>query len=226
MSGRFVGYLVLKMKTAIILPKVVHLSFPNRKEMSLSLCRTQEHYEAADPRLREKYFSWEVFLDAFSDSEGKISYFSFWSGFNFPGQSYLAFLEKFGSDLSPREEFVRDAVLSAVDPSDPFYVIGTLEGAAGTILHESLHALYHVDPIYRRDAIGVVLEMDHTVREKIKDGLSVLGYGENVLHDEIQAYMGSGAEEELARRFGLTTLDCSTQCPPFKSLVSRHLAQS
>ena len=212
------------MTIELALPGVVHLSFPNRKEMTLSLCRAQEHYEAADSRLRGKYFTWETFLDSFAADDGKIDYFSFWSGFNFPGIAFHSFLELFHHDLSRREKAVADAVAGVVDTRKPFYVIGTLEGATDTIRHEILHALYHVDEGYRREAVGLVLDMDHGVRRKVRDGLESLGYGENVIDDETQAYLGSGGEDELGRRFGMTDTDSRTQCPPFRALAERYLA--
>lgn len=212
------------MKAELALPGVVHLSFPSRKEMTLSMCRAQEHYEAASDLLRGKYFSWETFLDSFADDDGKVDYFSFWSGFNFPGDAYQSFIDLFHHDLSRRERAVKAAVEAAADTRAPFYVIGTLDGATETIRHELLHALYHVNKGYRREAVSLVLDMDHRVRQKIHNGLTGLGYGENVIHDEIQAYLGSGGVDELNRRFGMTESDSLNQCPPFRDLAARHLA--
>lgn len=212
------------MDTTVISPGVVHLSFPNRKELTLSLCRVQEFYEAANEQLRGKYFSWEAFVDAFSDNDGKISYFSFWSGFNFPGASYLAFLDAFRADLTDREKRVREEILRAVVGGSPFYVIGTLNGAEETLRHETLHALYHINDSYRMEAEGLVLGMDHEPRSRMREGLVILGYGDNVLRDEIQAYLGSGDEKELNQRFGFTPGECDSLCPPFRSLANRFLS--
>lgn len=214
------------MDITVVLPGVVHLSFPNRKEMTLSLCRAQEFYEASDERLRGRHFTWEAFVDAFTDDEGKISYFSFWSGFNFPGTSYSKFLDAFKLDLSDRETRVMEAVTSSVDMNGSFYVIGTLAGAEDTFRHETLHALYHVDDAYRTEATGLVLNMDHGVRTRMREGLARLGYGDNVIYDEIQAYLGSGGTEELARRFGLTPSESAGQGAPFQELAGRFLPRN
>lgn len=206
-----------------ILPGVAHLSFPNRKEMTLSLCRAQEYYEAASEALRGKYFSWESFLDSFVDSGGNVSYFSFWSGFNLPGETYLEFLTEFSSDLSRREMAVREAVIGVVDPSRAFYVIGTLDGAVGTLNHEMLHALFHVNDSYRDNALELVSKLNQGIDGKLRKGLSELGYGGNVMADEIQAYLGCGEPDELLRRFDLSLSDCETHCAPFRDLASGFL---
>lgn len=191
--------------------------------MTLSLCRAQEFYEASQEKLRGKYFSWETFIDAFTDDGGAIGYFSFWSGFNFPGSTYSIFLETFQDDLSERERLVSEEVKKSVDTKAAYYVIGTLEGAVDTVQHEILHALYHVDASYRKEAVGLVLDMDHGVRTSMAKGLAQLGYGDNVTYDEIQAYLGSASHDELRLRFGLSEGDCSRQCPPFRTLALKFL---
>ncbi len=191
--------------------------------MTLSLCRAQEFYEAAQDHIRGKYFSWEEFLDSFMDEAGLIKYFSFWSGFNFPGDTYLKFFELFQDDLSKRERKVRETVDGQVNTASPFYVIGTLNGAEDTIRHELLHALFHVCPEYKRRAENLVESMESPLKDNISRKLSAMGYGENVIADEIQAYCSSGSREELFTRFGITEGDEARICPPFRTLAEEFL---
>ncbi len=194
--------------------------------MTLSLCRAQEFYEAGQNHIRGRYFSWETFIDAFSDDDGKISYFSFWSGFNLPGQVYLNFLSTFRGDLSEREARVRNAVFGVVDSATPFYIIGTLEDSSDTLKHELLHALYHVNPEYRILADRLVDSVNADTRRKMENGLRAFGYGDNVLRDEIQAYLGSGTMAELQDRFHLNAFECETCGAGFRELAEQYLAGS
>lgn len=205
-------------------PGTIHASFPNKKEMTLTLCRVQEYYESSHDHIRGKHFTWIDFIDTFTDERGRLDYFSFWSGFNFPGSSYLRFLQDFEGDLSAREDAFRRCVLSATGGRGNFYVIGTLEGAEATIKHELLHALYCVDSGYRQSADALLADLDGRTKAAFSLRLEQLGYGPNVLNDEIQAYLGSGGKDELDQRFGLELGLYDRYGGPFRDLATKHLA--
>ena len=63
---------------------ILQFSFDSQKELTLTFFRIQEYYESALTNIVGKKFSVFDFLNGYLDDAGKIDYFSFWSGFNFP----------------------------------------------------------------------------------------------------------------------------------------------
>lgn len=211
------------MRTVSPYPNVAQLFFPNRKELTITFCRAQEFYEAASDDIRGKHFTWETFLSTFADESGKLDYFSFWSGFNIPGEAFGRFLSHFGGELTSRETALRDAVFSTVDRSLPHYVIGAMEGAESTMRHEMAHALFHVSDSYRSGAIALVESLPLAIRTKMSEGLAKMGYSDGVHRDEMQAYLSTGEGGELQERFGLEDGETAAHRNDFSLLLAKHL---
>jgi hypothetical protein len=210
------------MISKIAYPNVVQLSFPNRRELTLTMCRPQEFYESDKEGIRGKYFDWERFIETFSDESGRLEYFAFWSGFNFPGEAFEGFLDVFRDNLSSREGRLAKEVFAKVDRSSPYYVIATLPNAEDTIRHEMAHALFCVNPSYRACSEALVSDVSVEVRDKMESGLKKLGYASNVYVDEIQAYLSTADDAELKKRFSLTHEESHREALPFQKNLLRH----
>lgn len=189
----------------------------------MTMCRPQEFYESSHHEIKGKHFDWEKFLEVFSDDNGRLDYFSFWSGFNFPGKVFETFLKVFENNLSRRERHLAKEVFLRVDRSRPYYVIATLPNSEDTIRHELAHALFCVNEEYRKKAEELVCELPLEVRDKIEIGLSGLGYSEDVHVDEIQAYLSTGSPEELKKRFALEVTSTTAETPKFRKLLGSVL---
>lgn len=192
----------------------------------MTMCRPQEFYESSHQDIKGKKFDWEKFLEVFSGEDGRLEYFSFWSGFNFPGRAFENFLQVFGDDLSRRERRLAKEVFARVDRTAPYYVIATLPSADETIRHELAHALFCVDPEYRKKAEEMVCDLPSEERDKMEAGLSALGYSADVHVDEIQAYLATGSPEELKKRFGLSSSQCEKLTPSFAELLASRLPEN
>lgn len=204
-------------------PNVIQFAFPNRRELTMTMCRPQEFYESAHAEIRGKKFDWEKFLEVFSDIDGRFEYFSFWSGFNFPGRSFEDFLKTFGEDLSRRERHLAKEVFSKVDRTLPYYIIATLPDATTTIRHEMAHALFCVDQGYKEKSEEMVNLVPMEERGKIESGLSKMGYTKEVHVDEIQAYLSTATPEELKKRFDLCAEKSDQLVPPFREMLASVL---
>jgi hypothetical protein len=204
-------------------PNVILLSFPNRRELTLTMCRPQEFYESDRSEIRGKYFDWEKFIESFSDESGRIEYFSFWSGFNFPGTAFEKFLEAFEGNLSSREGRLALEVFSKVDRSRPYYVIATLPNAADTIRHEMAHALFCVNQEYRKKVESLLASVSEDVLFKMESGLERMGYSSTVHPDEIQAYLSTASSAELKSRFNLAHPEIESSRPPFRETLEGFL---
>jgi len=205
-------------------PNVVQFSFPNRRELTMTMCRPQEFYESSNSEIKGKKFDWEKFLEVFSDDNGRLEYFSFWSGFNFPGNVFEKFLRVFENDLSRRERRLAKEVFARVNRGNPYYIIATLPSAEETIRHELAHALFCVDEEYKKSSEEGVFNLPLEIREKMESGLTALGYSSDVHVDEIQAYLSTGSPEELKKRFDLEWTKTSSVAEPFKNRLQQKLA--
>ncbi len=199
------------------------LSFPNRRELTLTMCRPQEFYESDRPEIKGKYFDWEKFIESFSDESGRLEYFSFWSGFNFPGSAFEKFLEAFEGNLSSREGRLAREIFSKIDRTKPYYVIAALPNATDTIRHEMAHALFCVNLEYRNRVEELLPSISEDVLCKMETGLKKMGYSSAVHPDEIQAYLSTATASELKTRFDLTLAESEKECPPFRHALEDFL---
>ena len=90
--------------------------------------------------------------------------------------------------------------------SDKFYLIGIDQSTGDDphlIYHEMAHALWFSDPSYKERMSTLIRKMDSSVKEKMIQKISDSGYGNNVLYDELQAYMATGLVSNMNRIKGI-----------------------
>jgi len=151
--------------------------------MYAAMMRFQEHYES--PKFRGKSFTHKEFNEWYKKKYGKN--YSGWVGFNFPGYVYRT-----ASDvmrLTKREK----AVAKVFDKCGrkKFYVIATIEDDA--LDHEIAHAMYYLDSRYRTQARAEAKKI--TASPLYKD-FKEMGYCDEVLEDELNAYLATGNPKE------------------------------
>ena len=203
-----------------IQPQILYLAFYTQKELTLTMCRVQEYYESAFLELNSVHFTWETFLDVCTTPDGEFNYFSFWSGFNVPSTAFLAFFSASPAyQYSTRELALYDTINAHVNIDEPFYVIATCVDQDAVLDHEIAHAMYSVDAKYRQAATALVEGLDAALRAQFSEVLSKLGYGANVITDEINAYLSTTSAEDLKHRF---KVDAWSAGQPFRELFSAH----
>lgn len=168
--------------------------------------RFQEFYESPNPAFRGHGFSLEEFQDwyAVNRPHGEFSYYTDWGGFNFPSYVVKRFTGKLFGPLSRKESWV----LSQLPRSNKrFYVIGTYQDGDGRnyIQHEVVHGLFYLYPGYAKKVTGIVQEYDFTA---FKRELRAMGYCEEVLIDEINAYLTTGLCPSLTGKDGSVVRRC------------------
>ena len=173
--------------------KVIRLSdtrmlieFPNRKEHTLSMFRLSEFSEGKEG-IKGCHFAIDEFLDAYSDKDGNITFFSFWDGFNVPMKQIHDFLLKFSkSELTKREKKVLKAVRTLP-------LNGTLitceKGDENTLKHELAHCKFADNIPYRNEVLDVVHSIDFHLKKKFEGYLKEMGYSNDVIIDETHAYI-------------------------------------
>jgi len=177
------------------------------------MCRPQEYYECDSSKLRNKVFTFEKLLDYYMDEDGYLQYFSIWSGFNIPSNVLEDFFSKF--DLSKREQKLYNVTRPYSDK--PYYFIATKKNDTDTIRHELVHAYYYLNPSYKQSANILVKHMRSDLRKALTAGLKEKGYANNVIVDEINAYMATSGTKYLRDEFELEV--SKKDVKPFEDLA-------
>jgi uncharacterized protein YqgQ len=180
-----------------IADKIFYLEFDNRYDMCMLFCRVQEFYESPNPNFRGQPFDMFDFMEWYSDKYGNgvFTYPSDWSGFNISSQVIESlyssgFLDKNKYDY---EMLVLHKELSRKVDGQTYYLIGTEKGDKTTLAHEVAHALYFLNDEYSHKMLLLNSEMPMKLHTKMCEYLLSIGYTNEVLYDEIQAYMATGS---------------------------------
>ena len=156
------------------------IEFETQEDLASSFCRFQEHYES--PEFKGKVFSSEEFHEHYERTRGR-KYSCDWAGFNVPDYIFDPFLRGQFCPLSESEAWIVDCVRNL---PRPFYLIGIVSGDDGTLGHEYSHGLYYLNSSYRSEVFGIISRVD---TKSIQEVLKGIGYREDVMVDEVQAYL-------------------------------------
>jgi hypothetical protein len=177
-----------------ILPRIYHLEFNSRKDLASTLMRFQEHYES--PRFKGECFELDEFIRWYkSTRHGKFSYFTDWSGFNFPSKTLAPFKKGEFKNISTREA----QVLELFKSGRKFYIIGTFKSQSkrldiSTKNHEIAHALFYLNPEYKKKVLKCLKNVNLNPIFKF---LKKEGYHPDVFLDEAHAYLMADSKDLL-----------------------------
>jgi hypothetical protein len=150
--------------------------------------------------MRQKFTVFDFLQEQMND-DGEIDYFSFWSGFNIPGHIITKWWTEGATlDSTPKEDELMRHIWDNVNMSDRFYVIGAEEKDLTTMNHEIAHALYYLNREYTHKMGDLVQEFMTKYKEDYDSMVAELlrmGYNEDVIDDEIQAYLSSEKKKDL-----------------------------
>jgi len=188
----------MEIKTRKILPKVLSLTFENCYELAMSFVRFQENYES--PEFRNKYFTLEEFMDYWAREQGKGSfdYPVRWSGFNIPGKILKDWVNHYGITEREKEEELLDKILTRYDFEElsDIYIVGVSKDSPNRkriVDHEVAHAMYTLYPKYKKSCSKLLTKLRSTpvgdlIYKGMEEELLKMGYCEEVIEDEMQAY--------------------------------------
>lgn len=182
--------------------RVFHLSFENQYDLAMHFLRVQEFYESPNDEFRNKIFTILDFMEWYSKDHGnKFTYTHDWSGFNVPSSVINKVYGTNGiQDINKYDKFmqkIRDLIRSTTDGK--YYLIGSCYNDSGTFSHEIAHATWYLDEDYRQAQIENINNLDPALREQIAKALVGMGYTDEVIDDETQAYMSTGLAQKLTK---------------------------
>lgn len=186
-------------------PKIFALVIKDDKLRARVFMRYQEFYESDSETFRGKGFKWYEYVKHYK-KKTKKDYFSYhedWAGYNIPCDSIESCMR-----VIPDMNFYDLIMFSVVDTirnlvgSENFYLIGVDQSNGedpSLIFHEVAHGLWFSSPIYKNKQTKNIERLEPNVRESLSKKISGMGYGENVVDDEIQAYLSTGVGDNMTR---------------------------
>lgn len=206
-----------------IIPKVYCLMYDTGYDLCMSFVRIQEFYES--PFYKGKYFTLEDFMDYWSLNfgEGCFDYTASWAGFNFPGkvlENWISVFESF-ENFREKENILIGKILrkSKFDLKD-IYIIGThkenkMKERKEIVEHELAHAMYYLYPKYKQSCNKLISTLKSTKWGMVKyeqtaGRLKDMGYCDDVIDDEIQAYWSTGNSKDSLLKFASSAVDTDT----------------
>ncbi|OGN06705.1 MAG: hypothetical protein A2750_03195 [Candidatus Yanofskybacteria bacterium RIFCSPHIGHO2_01_FULL_45_42] len=155
-----------------------------RQDLAATFMRFQEYYES--PVFRGRAFSADEFAAWYASELGAFTYCQDWAGFNIPSWVLEPFRNGGFDPLTDRENNLLNFFKNV---GGNFYIIGATsqdKECADTIKHEFVHGAFFTNGDYRRDVINCLNAHKPGV---VKVALREMGYGENVIEDETNAYL-------------------------------------
>ena len=199
-------------------PQIYSLTFDEKKDLIYHFMRWQEIYESAGENFRNKPFQLIDYIKwySFQHGTGNFDYYSHWAGFNIPGDIIKDFYPLI-TDKNDHDNFMfqiynyctRDA------GTDKIYLIGSRSGESVTLRHEVAHGLFYTNEQYKLESLHLVSQLPQDIYDKLEAELFYFGYCNEVINDEIQAFMATG----LGKRFG--EIDTKYQ-KPFIDLFNKY----
>lgn len=173
--------------------RLYELRFDDQHEMCMTFLRYQEFYES--PRYVGRKFTLAEFMSWYVKAQSKDGSFSYpkdWGGFNIP-VDIIGKVHAQGIDDPNHYDSLMFAVYRTISAQcDGAYLIGVTRGAQ-LDAHETTHAMFHIDDVYRNKVLGVLGEARH--RELVGNMKAILmnrGYAEVTTLDEVNAYVTTG----------------------------------
>jgi len=171
------------MKITKITNDIIRVHYQEQEALTRAFCRLQESWESPNEDFKERPFTLGEYRVWYTQEMGAWTYYTDWNGFNMPSDALKPFIEGLFDPLTVEEKELVDALRYR---EGFYYVIGTHDDD-DALPHELCHALYTTNEQYQEDMTEAVENLENT--ENIEERLLEMGYSEDSLTDEMQAYL-------------------------------------
>lgn len=181
----------------------VLIKAPTNELLAKTFMRFQEYYES--PHFKGQIFTIGQLKEWYSATYGADTYIKDWTGFNFPSHVLDPFKKGLFDPLTIEEQELLDLFKYR---HDNFYIIGA--NAEETIRHELAHALFAYDQNYK-NKINHLCKMYNKELKPLSKYLIDKGYHNEVINDEIQAYITDNDNEFILNNIDQKIIDLINQ---------------
>jgi hypothetical protein len=189
---------------------IISVKTKNHRDLSGSFMRPQEFYE--NPILSNQHSVTREQIYQWWKTVSEEDYEDFWGGFNIPGRIFIQWVSQV-TDLNENETKLIECIRDKIELSDISYIVG-YSGNLRVLEHELSHALFFTNIEYRAESMALLLEVSKRKRDDFSRILIEHGYSEEVLNDEMVAYLATGMMGQI------TWL--KEEAKPFKKLFKKY----
>jgi hypothetical protein len=189
-----------------VYPGIFALSIKDDFLRAMLFLRYQEYYESYSEDFRGKHFLISDYIDWYKTWSGKdnFTYTSDWAGFNLPSNSIVECMWGI-PDRNVYDDVMKYIVekIGSVLGDKPFYLIGVDKMDCGNFSvdrfldHEIAHGLYSINSDYKNSMLKNIYSVPVDVRILFKKNIAEMGYCDDVLDDEMQAYLSTGLHHTM-----------------------------
>lgn len=179
-------------------------------DRAMLFCRYQEFYESPYENINGKPFDIMSYMRTYKTKrDDKVfTYPNDWSGYNIPSHVLKSCLNNVfithqrECGVNMYDYYMKDIVESINNhlgsDSIPFYILGVDTVDSHIMEHEIAHGLFYTDEKYKNNAIDNYNKLPENIKNGMRDILIQMGYCDDVIIDEIQAYMSTGLRDNMS----------------------------
>lgn len=181
--------------------RIYAVKISDQRVRALLFLRYQEFYESQFSEIVNQDFEINDFINLYIKSNELKDMFTYnidWSGFNLPSTS----IEKCMVGIKDPNEY--DRIFSQIVqtirreyPTGKYYLLGVDKLSGDLMDHEVAHALYFINPNYKKEMDSIIESMSEDSKIGLSDYIVAMGYNKAVVYDEIQAYMSTGLSGKM-----------------------------
>ena len=216
----------INIKITELKPHIFYAQFETQRDLSHCLMRLQEYYEGPSEVIRGKYFTLEEFLHFHTLTNGTFDYTYNWTGYNVPGHIVKEWHELFSNSregLTYKESQFIEQLQNLTNLHDKWYLIAAEQGSEEQLVvkHEIAHARYYLDNDYFNAANKLLNEIPKDEYTSMFNSLKYMGYSDQFIADEIQAYLSTSKKVEIKYKFGILSPDTYNIIKKFRKLFKK-----
>ena len=206
-----------------VYPGIILCLYEQKFNLSSTFVRLSEFYESPLDSIRGKYFTLDEFMDQYAlNNENFFDYFQKWNGFNVPSHIVWKFFATFAHELREYERILLK-IITKIE-HDRFYLISTYKNTnmSETIQHETAHGLFYLNEDYKKSSLELVDNLPKDIYNRNREWLLTIGYHEDVIPDEIQAYLSTTNDAKLFELYKLLP-ESSELHLPFRQNLAKFI---
>lgn len=194
-------------------PNIFALPIKSDYQRAMLFLRSQEYYESGFEEIKGKDFDIFEFMEIYRGKKDNdvFLYPIEWMGFNVPGhiiETCIKSVFRQNSQILPTVydyimESIMNQIKARIGDNKRWYLIGVDQLEGNIMEHEVSHGLYYTDPDYKRVVDEMISEIPERITIALKVILIEMGYCEEVLDDEIQAYLSTQTTKEMGKIWGI-----------------------
>lgn len=195
------------------LPGIFTIEVKDNYQRAMLFLRCQEFYESAFPEIKGKKFDIFEYMEMYRKwkNTDTFTYPHDWIGYNFPGEIAETCIKQVLFDrldnLPTKYDYIMNQILieikSMLGGNTRYYIIGVDNLESQTMKHEIAHALFYTNEPYRRWTTQMVQGMPESIQNEMTEILKEMGYCDDVIVDETQAFMSTGIYGNMAKIKGI-----------------------